>query len=196
MANDRNSYTEGIRLSARDADSPTLMADILRNRARTGLSLRFYDEARSDALRSVALLPSTSGRFAELNTKAFFRAASAAYSLGDYEGSKTSLGQLRELTPDEQAAAVLSKKITLRLREQACGNFDFDQIGKVLKSSGSVDVANFLVRTEVRPVPVYGKGLFATQDIKAGDIVFCEKAFAVTTPPDRQTGKAGTSHHH
>ena len=32
--------------------------------------------------------------------------------------------------------------------------------------------------------------LFATQDIKAGDIIFCEKAFAATTPQDRQTRPA------
>lgn len=185
-----DSYTEGIRLSAKYNDSPELMADLFRNRARTGLSLRFYDNARSDALRSLSLLPPTSDRTVELNAKALFRAAIAAYHLNDYEGSKAILDQLLELTPNDEPAAVLGKKIRLRLREQACGNYNFDQIRKSLESLGNLDIASFLLRTEVRPVPVNGTGLFATQDVKAGDIVFCEKAFAAATPQDRQAKPA------
>lgn len=185
-----NSYTEGIRLSAEHTDSPALMADLFRNRSRTGLSLHFYDDARSDALRSSSLLPSTSDRAAELNSKALFRAATAAYHLGDYEGGRSILGQLRELTPDDESAAILGKRIRLRLREQARGNYNFDHIRKCAESSGNVDVASFLLRTEVCAVPINGMGLFATQDVKAGDIVFCEKAFVAATLQDGQTKPA------
>jgi hypothetical protein len=185
-----DSYTEGIRLSTKHTDSPTLTADLFRNRARTALSLHFYDDARSDALRSFSLVPAKGDREAELNTKALFRAASAAYHLDDYEGARTILGQLRELTPNDDSAAVLGKKVRLRLREQARGNYNFDHVRKLVESSGSADVASLLLRTEVRPVPVNGMGLFATQDIKAGDIVFCEKALAAATPQDSQTKPA------
>jgi hypothetical protein len=185
-----NSYTEGIHLSAKHTDSPILMAGPFRSRAHTNLSLRMYDDARSDALRSLSLLPSTSDRAAELNTKVWFRAATAAYHVDDFEGSEAILGQLRELTPNDEPAAALGKKIRLRLSEQARGSYKFDQIRKSMQFSGNVDAANFLLRAEVRPVPINGVGLFATQDIKAGDIVFCEEAFAAATLHDKPTKPA------
>jgi hypothetical protein len=167
-----------------------LKADLFRNRARTGLSLRFYDDAKLDALRASSLLPSTYDRSAELNTKALFRAATAAYNLSDYEGSNAILSQLRELSPKDGAAGVLDRKIKLRLREQAHGSYNFDQLRKSARTSGNTDVASFLLRTEIRPVPINGTGMFAVQDIKAGDIIFCEKAFAAAKPQDSQTKPA------
>jgi DNA-binding SARP family transcriptional activator len=151
MTDDVNSYTEGIRLSAEHTESLTSKADLFRNRACTSLSLCFYDGARSDALRSVAMLPSANERLAELNTKALFRAATAAYSLGDYEDVKTSMGRLRELTPNDEAAAALGKKLAMRLREQVHGCY---KIRKSAESSGNVDVASLLLKTELRPAPV------------------------------------------
>lgn len=103
------------------------MADLLRNRSRTGLSLRLYDDAKSDALRSASLLTSTNDHTAELNTKALFRAATAPYKLDDYEGSKSILGQLREIAPHDNDAAALGKKIRFRLREEARGSYNFSQ---------------------------------------------------------------------
>lgn len=185
-----SSYTEGVCLFDGQSDSPELLADLLRNRSRTALSLRFYDDARSDALKSLSLLPPTSDRAAELNTKALFRAASAAYNLDDYEDSKSILGQLCEITPNDSAAAALGKKIRFRLREQALGTYQFDQLRRSADSSGNVDAASFLLKTEARPVPVDGVGLFATQDFKAGDIILCEKAFAATPSQDGQTRPA------
>jgi hypothetical protein len=94
------------------------------------------------------------------------------------------------LTPNDEPAAALGKKIRLRLSEQARGSYNFDQIRKSIQSPGNVDAASFLLRTEVRPVPINGVGLFATQEINAGDIVFCEKAFAAATPHDKQAKPA------
>lgn len=166
------------------------MADLLRNRSRTGLSLRFYDDAKSDALRSSSLLTSENDHMVELNTKALLRAATAAYKLDDYEGSNSILGQLREIAPHDNDAAALGKRIRFRLREQACGNYNFSQLRKSAESTGNVDVASFLVKTEVRPNSANVMSLYANQDIKAGDVIFCEKAFAATTAQDRQTQPA------
>ena len=166
------------------------MADLLRNRSRTGLSLRFYDNAKSDALQSSSLLTATDDHTVELNTKALFRAATAAYKLDDYEGSKSILGQLREIAPNDTDAAALVKKIRFRLREQARGSYNFDQLRKSAEFLGNVDVASFLLRTEVRFNSTGVMGLYATQDVMAGDVIFCEKAFAATTVQDRQTQPA------
>lgn len=135
-------------------------------------------------------ITSTVARMAELNTKAQFRAATAAYKLDEYEGSKSILSWFHDITPDDNAAAALSKDIGLRMREQVHGKYNFDQIRKSADCSGNVNVARFLFKTEVRPI--FGKsiGLFATQDVKAGDIVLCEKAFAATTSQDKETKSA------
>ena len=94
------------------------------------------------------------------------------------------------MAPNDNAAAALGKNIRLRLREQAHGTYNFDQLRKSAESSGHVDVASFLLRTEAHTDPLNGMGLFATQDVKAGDIIFCEKAFSTTPPQDGQTQPA------
>lgn len=179
-----SSYTEGIRLSAKGNELPKLAADLFRNRARTGLSLRFFDSAKSDALKAVSLMPSADERAKELNTKALFRAASAAYSLSQFEESRTLLTRLFNLTPTDEAGLALSKKIKFRLREMTTGDYNFSKIRERLQSSGSVDAASYLARTELRKISDGGTGLFALQDIQAGDVVFCEKAFVAATPQD------------
>lgn len=47
-----------------------------------------------------------------------------------------------------------------------------------------MDVASFLSKIEIRNTSKHGKGLFAVEDIRAGDTVFCEKAFAAVTTGD------------
>lgn len=122
-----SSYSEGIRLSSTE-DMPTLTSDLFRNRARTGLALCFFDNAKTDGLKALSLLPCTDGRTKELNAKALFRAASAAYSLCQYEESESLLEQLAEFAPDDQAALSLVKKIKLRLAEQTSGDYNFSKI--------------------------------------------------------------------
>jgi hypothetical protein len=42
-----------------------------------------------------------------------------------------------------------------------------------------VDVASYIGNTEIRDTSRHGRGLFATQDIKAGNLIMAEKAFAL-----------------
>ncbi|KXT09612.1 hypothetical protein AC579_7649 [Pseudocercospora musae] len=59
--------------------------------------------------------------------------------------------------------------------------YDFDNIATGLsKAHPRVDRGSYLRRVEVRPSPGRGRGLFATEKIKMGDIILVEKATFVT----------------
>ncbi|KAF7193315.1 Histone-lysine N-methyltransferase SMYD3 [Pseudocercospora fuligena] len=60
-------------------------------------------------------------------------------------------------------------------------SYDFDKIGAGLsKAQPRVDIGSYFRRVEIRPSPGRGRGLFATENIKMGDIVLVEKATFVT----------------
>ncbi|KXS97915.1 hypothetical protein AC578_4372 [Pseudocercospora eumusae] len=60
-------------------------------------------------------------------------------------------------------------------------SYDFDKIATGLsKAQPRVDIGSYLRRVEVRPSPGRGRGLFATEKVKMGDIILVEKATFVT----------------
>lgn len=185
-----HSYTEGIKLTAGSQGAHDVAADLYRNRARTSLSLSFYDDAKSDALKSVSLLPGVDERSTELNSKAFIRAATAAYHLGCFVESETLLGQLSDVAHGDRASIILANKLKQRLHEQAHGSYNFDKIRARIQDCGKIDAASFTRNIEVRHLPGGGTGLFATKDIQAGGLVLCEKALAIVTPEDAQAKPA------
>lgn len=180
-------------MSADSNDTQVLSADFYRNRAYTAYLLGFYDDSKSDALKSFSLLNSTDEHSTTMNGKALFRAARAALSLGRFEETRTLLTELDELTPDYPQAASLSNKVELALQQQsqlAQGSYNFAKLRKQVQGSGKVDFADFLSKTQVQGMSDGGYGLFATQDIGAGDLVLCEKAFAIITSQDAKAKPA------
>jgi len=67
-----------------------------------------------------------------------------------------------------------------RLAEESCGQYDFVKMQEEAKSNNppQLDHATYIGPVEVRPSPGRGRGLFTTKPIKAGELLFCEKAFA------------------
>ena len=132
-------------------------------------------------------MTSTGDRMTKINTKALFRAATAAYKLDDYKAANQasigSAGQypttmLLQLSARRSGSACVSKHMA---------NTISTRFVRAPTVRADVHVASFLLKTEVLPVFGKGMGLFATHDVKAGDMVFCEKAFAATTSQDKET---------
>ncbi|KAI2609504.1 SET domain-containing protein [Hypoxylon fragiforme] len=174
-------FTKGLCL-ARYEDvfktNPDLARDLARNRAYVNLLLNQLDEAQVDA--KAALIGKEDQRSKELDSKAYFRAGSAAYNLGQYQEAKACFEQQQELTPDNKTASAYLKNIEVRLREQETGAYNFKRINLGLsRSRPRVDAASFIGNTTVKSSGEKGRGLFATRDIPAGEIVMCEKAFCV-----------------
>ena len=58
------------------------------------------------------------------------------------------------------------------------------------KQHTRLDHASSTCNTVVRDTAGRGRGLFATRDIKAGELVLCEKAFCVAFETDEKTNRS------
>ncbi|KAF2488701.1 tetratricopeptide [Lophium mytilinum] len=174
-------YTEGLKVARQEAVStanPDLARDISRNRAHVNLALSQLDEAKTDAIAS--LTGREDQRSKELDTKAYFRAGCAAYSLGEYQEAKNFFQELQKLTPSDRDSNTYLRLIKLRLREQEDGSYNFTKLrANLSRTHPRVDVATFTSNTTVKDSPGRGRGLFAARQIAAGGIIMGEKAFCV-----------------
>lgn len=172
-------YSNGIQSATRFPETgETISHDLFRNRAHLNLLLHRYDEAEADATAAVTGLQDDKHR--DLDSKAYFRAGCAAYSLGDFQKAKSFFEKQKELNPDDKDATASVRKTEMRLHEQSTGEYAFKRIKAGLsKARPRVDAASFISNVEIKPSPGRGRGLFATRQIGTGEIVLCEKAFCV-----------------
>ncbi|EFR04965.1 hypothetical protein MGYG_07968 [Nannizzia gypsea CBS 118893] len=175
-------YSEGLKLTANDEDS-TLRQDIYRNRSYVNLLLQRFDEAISDA--STSLTHGTEEEQKTLDAKAYSRAGTAAYSLGDYEAAKSFFEQQEKLQPDDRLVKINLKRIKMRVQEKESGIYDLRKVANSLtKLQGRADVTSYHGFTEIKESPGAGRGLFATRDIEANEPVMFEKAFCIVWSHD------------
>jgi tetratricopeptide (TPR) repeat protein len=174
-------YTAGLAIANQDIVSktnPDLARDIYRNRAYVNLLLGRLDEVKTDARAS--LTGKDDQKSKELDSKAYFRAGSAAYSQSRWQEAKELFQEQQKLTPEDKDAKLQLKKIEARLREEETGSYDLMKLRTSLsKARSRVDAGNFTKSTQVKDSPGKGRGLYASRDIAAGEIVMCEKAFCV-----------------
>ncbi|KAF2655824.1 SET domain-containing protein [Lophiostoma macrostomum CBS 122681] len=174
-------YTQGIEVAQQDvlsSSNPDLARDIFRNRAYINLLLNQLDEAITDAKAS--LTQKEDERSKSLDSKAYFRAGSAAYQLGDYASSRFFFESQLELSPGDKDATSYIRKIKSRLREQETGSYDYIKLRTGLsKAHPRTDAATFIGNTEVKNSPNRGNGLYATRAIPSGELVLADKAFCV-----------------
>lgn len=160
-------------------------------RAGTNLLLGRHDAARSDALASLA--------GASTDWRGHLTAAKAAYALRDFRGALEQLDLALALHPSDSAAATLTKERarTLdRIHEEDTGEYDFPALAASVSPAGPkpnvhLDVADFTRRTAVKKSPMHGRGLFATELIRAGELVFVEKATVMPSKYDDEGSAAG-----
>jgi tetratricopeptide (TPR) repeat protein len=175
-------YTQGLQLFTRDgAAKEALTCDLFRNRSFVNLVLNRLDEAKADALASLTGLEDRNHK--ELDSKAYSRAGSAAYNLGEFQEAKSFFEEQQRLTPGDKDAAASLRKTELRLLEQATGVYDFKKIKARLITAHPnhlrVDTASFTSNANVGESPGCGRGLFAAREMNSGEIILCEKAFCV-----------------
>ncbi|KAL8687450.1 MAG: hypothetical protein Q9224_005149, partial [Gallowayella concinna] len=172
--------------------SPELSMTIRLNRSQARLSIQCYDSARDDA---DFVLNSD-----KINEKGLFRLARALYAVGKFNDCRLSLEKLCSLYPRNKIAATELDRCRKRVKEAETGDYDYaamitevsDRIKK--KQPPLIDVATYQGPIEIRKCK-YGSGLFTTKDVKAGNLLLCEKAFQcvfsvespnVTVPRDQE----------
>jgi hypothetical protein len=187
-------YTQGLEAVGQKSGSPAnsdLARDLFRNRAHVNLLLNQLDEAITDATAS--LIGGDDQRSKELDSKANFRAGTAAYNLGEFGRAKDFFEEQTKLTPDDKSASISLRRTKVRLREQETGTYNWVKIRTGLSQARPyVDAATFLNNIEIGGSPGRGRGLFMTRDITAGEIVMCEKAFCMSWGHDVETLTAMT----
>ncbi|KAJ4147274.1 hypothetical protein LMH87_001809 [Akanthomyces muscarius] len=178
-------YTRGMTAADAAVDpASTLPQDLRRNRAHVNLLLQRYDEAKSDALASL-----TQGASAEqqsLDAKAYYRAGSAAYALGDFAEAKRCFAEQDRLQPDSKTTQINIRRTAKRLEEQEKCHVDMKKVVASLpKVNWKPDVAGFDGDTIIKSSPGAGRGLFAARDFQPGELIMCEKAFCTVSSRDK-----------
>nr|POE93356.1 set and mynd domain-containing protein [Quercus suber] len=173
-------YTQGLQSISEEAeaDTRTVTFDLHRNRAHVNLLLNRFDGAKTDALAAITNVDDAKHK--DLDSKAYFRAGTAAYNLGAYEEAKGFFEHQQRLTPNDKDVVSLMKRTEKRLRECKTGEYDFRALRAGLtRARPTVDSASFMGDTEVRDNPGADRGLFATRDFNPDEIVMCEKVFCL-----------------
>ncbi|KAK4897638.1 hypothetical protein LTR27_004784 [Elasticomyces elasticus] len=166
-------YQSALKAGAEDR----LRLDVSRNLARVELALGRYEPARTSAIAAVSSDPALKA----LDVKAYFRAASASYQLRHWEQCEVDLQKLLALSPNDDDGVRLLGRVQARLSERESGSYDFLQLVKRLsRQQPRVDIADFTKRTIVGASKGRGRGLFAAEDIKLGELILVEKAFVAT----------------
>jgi tetratricopeptide (TPR) repeat protein len=171
------SYTQGLRWIATDgAAKEDLAYDLFRNRAHVNLALNRFDEAKTDALQAVSNLED----HRELDSKAYFRAGSASYELGEYQEAKGFFEKQLLLMPGDRLATTNLSRAESRLKEQVTGVYNYKKLKNGVSATfPRADAATFTRNVKIGESSGQGRGLFATKQIDAGEIVLCEKSFRV-----------------
>lgn len=152
------------------------------------LHLQRYKTAHTDAL--AALIPNANtAQDKELNSKAYLRAGRAQYGLAHYRNA-ADLFQLGIEFSDDCSSKEDCKTEHLRtaerLKEEERGVYNFASMAAAAKKQmlTRLDHACFVRRTRVAASSASGRGLFAAADIKTGEVVMVEKAFAAAYASD------------
>ena len=104
----------------------------------------------------------------------------AQYGLRNYDASYAFLSILLIEHPENKAARGDLEHVKRRLQEQDYGYYDFTQmLDEISESSPYLDRASFTGPVEVRNTKASGRGLFVTRNVEAGELLLCEKAFAL-----------------
>jgi tetratricopeptide (TPR) repeat protein len=161
-------YSRALKSTSEEGEAQTLEL----NRSLALLKAKNFDAALA-ALEPMVSCPKPV-------EKALYRKAQALYHLQKFEECCEVLTTLRSEYPDNIEAKKELLRATKRLQEQKSGTYRFNQLYMEAAKfrPPHLDHATYIGSVTVRQSGVRGRGLFTTKAIKAGDLLFCEKAFA------------------
>lgn len=174
------SYTQAIDTSS--LENPAFYRDAHRKRAFANLRAKFFTAAKDDALASCSE--------DAIDEKAYYCAGRATYDLGDYTKSQEYFENALKLNPKDSKYKKELNQVKSRIREQEEGIFDFhSMVTSVTEQNIHLDHADWRKSTIIKSTATHGRGLFAARDIKAGELVLCEKSLCL---PNRYDGEEGS----
>lgn len=181
-------YSRGLREQL-SADQRLLL---YLNRSAAHLQLSNYASARRDVACVLQLIEESDRPDSETNMKlkekALFRLANSQYGQRKFPLAKSTFITLLQTFPTSQQAKDGIAKCEAREKEAATGEFDFVGMYKAGKKGGAVrlDVADYQGPMKVEEIATRGggRGIVATRQIKAGEVMLVERAFDVSFVQD------------
>jgi tetratricopeptide (TPR) repeat protein len=171
-------YTKG--LTACDDNEDSLRRDLFRNRSIVSIYLQRYETAAADANDALISDACDDATVAKNNVKARYRAGRAFYCLENYSEAHKQFEKLLHISPDDQDTLEQLAKAKARYEESVTGKYDFTAKSESTSATHKrLDHASFTTNVAILSSSKKGRGLFATKDIKAGELVLVEKAFSV-----------------
>jgi hypothetical protein len=111
--------------------------------------------------------------------KALYRGGLALYGLQRFDEAAEVLRVLETKFPEIAAGKHELARTLLRIKEQKTGVYNWKKLYMASQlRPPKIDSASFTGPIEIRDSPCRGKGLFTTKQVKAGDLLLCEKAFS------------------
>lgn len=111
--------------------------------------------------------------------KVFYRVACAMSGLSRFQECLETLQRLLAEHPDCGPAKKELARTQRLLREQIHGEYDYKAMYEASKDTPPyLDNATYIGPVETKNSDCRGRGLFATRNIAAGELLLCEKAFA------------------
>ncbi|KAI0677320.1 hypothetical protein C8Q78DRAFT_960867 [Trametes maxima] len=163
-------------------------ATVLRlNRTECYLRLKYYSGAIHDAY----LIMSTPGVPESFANMARFRLARARYGKGDYRTAESDFVKWRRANPGDNAADPWIDRCHARLQESMTGKYDWGSLFRNAKRKVRVDAADFFGPVHTRRMERRGggRGMVATRDIQAGELLLAAKpyvsVYACDLPPNQ-----------
>ncbi|KAL4965471.1 uncharacterized protein BDV14DRAFT_199875 [Aspergillus stella-maris] len=160
------SYSKGLETSSTVAEAVPIRS----NRALAYIRSQQFDHALHDAEQLLAEN--------NMHEKALQRKAAALYYLGQFRESCDTYKALARAYPENKAVKDEFNRAIARLSEHQSGKFPFQQMQQAAENNprGTLDYATYVGPVAVQPTESCGNGLFTTAPVKAGDLLFCEKA--------------------
>ncbi|EAQ86054.1 hypothetical protein CHGG_07307 [Chaetomium globosum CBS 148.51] len=155
--------------------TPEEMCTTRFNRSLAFLKVGRYDAALLDA----EFVSTTTVAASKLTEKARLRKAETLYGLERYRECYEVLKEFQLDYPNNAAAEVQRTRAIARLAEQRHGKYHFKRLHAEAaeRRPPYLDHATYIGPVRVQNAGSRGRGLFTTKAVKAGDLLFCEKAF-------------------
>lgn len=196
-------YTKALQLAAsgHTAPGPDLIRDLHLERSKARRRLHHYDLAMSDALSCMIPADELTKANAGHHADALYEAAQAAVGLSDYDAAKQYCIEAKTVLckfdllinniPRARFGGLLAS-IEGRLSERDFCSFNLESMAGGAKAGVAAfkpPLASFLHRTKVVEAGAGNQGqiLKTSQAIKAGEIIFIERAFHMVIGESDQT---------
>lgn len=181
-------YSDGIAASP----DPQVLLLLHLNRSAANLHLKQYRSAHRDAVKVLSLLEADEElRSSSVKEKALLRRARAEEGMRIDLQALASYQATLDHSSSNKEAQEGKARVERKLRESATG--DYDWLGMYEKALHPEEYPEQDVGDYVGPMVIKttsqrggGRGVFATRDIKAGEIILVEKAFAAEWPSPRR----------